>query len=414
MEQDKTIVVIGAGQAGAELCAELRRQGYVGKLTLIGEEAWPPYKRPPLSKAYLSGSVTEEALYVLSPGQLQRHGIEFVGGIRAHRIDRERRQVELADGRCIAYDKLALTTGGRARPLTVPGAELANVQLLRTMADVQAVRPQLIPGRRLVIVGGGFIGLEAAAVAVKLGLQVTVLEGLDRVLARVTAPAVSHFFERVHREAGVQLLTGAQVSAFIGAEHVQAVQLQDGTLLPADCVLVGVGLIPNVELAQAAGLEVENGIVVDECARCSDPDIVAAGDCANHPSEYAGRRLRLESVQNALEQARVAAHTLLGRPRAHRSIPWFWSDQYDLKLQMVGLSTGYDQMLLRGDPGQRRDFAAFYLRRGRLIAVDAVNRPQEFMLAKKLVAAGVTPDPVALADESLPLKLLLDPGPSAS
>lgn len=408
MDSASNFVVVGAGQAGAELCAELRRQGYEGRITLIGEERSPPYKRPPLSKAYLSGSVAEEALHVATPELLRRTGTEFVSGVRVNRIVREAHKIELADGRQMAYGKLALTTGARARSITVPGAGFANVSLLRTVEDVQAVRPHLAAGRRLVVVGGGFIGLEAAAVAVRMGLQVTVIEELDRVLSRATSAEVSRFLERVHDEEGVHIRTRSPLKAILGSERAEVVLLQDGTEIPADYVLVGVGVIPNVELAQWAGLEVDNGIVVDECARTADPDIVAAGDCTSHPSEYAGRRLRLESVQNALDQARVAAKAMLGRPQPYRSIPWFWSDQYDVKLQMVGLSAGHDHLVLRGDPRQGRSFAVLYLRQGRLIAVDTVNRPKEFMVAKKLVAAVLAPDPSALADESRPLEFFLE------
>ncbi|PPE72533.1 pyridine nucleotide-disulfide oxidoreductase [Solimonas fluminis] len=407
MTEQSDIVVIGAGQAGAELCLELRRRGHAGRVVLLGDEAWPPYKRPPLSKAYLTGAADEAALYAVPPAQWQRHAIEFIGGTAAVRLDRQRREVELADGRRIGYRGLALTTGGRARPLPVPGAGLRGVQLLRTMDDARALRPALREGCRLVIVGGGFIGLEAAAAAARAGARVTLLEGLDRVLARVTAPEISRFFERVHREAGVNLVTGAQLAAVRGRETVEAVQLSDGRLMAADHVLAGIGLLPNVELAQRAGLEVDDGIVVDECARSSDPHIVSAGDCANHPSRFAGRRLRLESVQNALEQARTAAATLLGADQPYRAVPWFWSDQYDLKLQMVGLSQGHDRLVVRGDLQKSRDFSAFYLREGRLIAADVVNRPQEFLLAKKLVAAGAMPDPARLADGDLPLRSLL-------
>lgn len=409
MTERSDIVVIGAGQAGAELCLELRRRGHAGRIVLLGDEAWPPYKRPPLSKAYLVGTADEAALYALPPVQWQRHAIEFIGGTTAIHVDRERREVELADGRRIAYRGLALTIGGRARPLVLEGAHLRGVQALRTMDDARALRAALREGSRLVIVGGGFIGLEVAAAAAKAGAKVTLLEGLDRVLARVTAPEISRFFERVHREAGVDLITGARLAALLGQEAVEAVQLADGRLIAADHVLVGIGLLPNVELALQAGLEVADGIVVDECARSSDPHIVAAGDCANHPSAFAGRRLRLESVQNALEQARTAAATLLGAEAPYRAVPWFWSDQYELKLQMVGLSQGHDRLVIRGDLQQARDLSAFYLREGRLIAADVVNRPQEFMLAKKLVAAMAMPDPALLSDDAVPLKSLLPP-----
>lgn len=401
-----TAVIIGAGQAGGETALQLRKLGHAGRIVLIGEEPVVPYKRPPLSKAYLAGSLGEEGLHVVPPATFEKSGIEFLGGRRVQRIERGSKTVWLDDGTTIAYDRLALTTGGRARPLSLPGGDATNVFTVRTIADVEALRPHCQPGRRLVIIGGGFIGLEAAAVARKLGLEVTLLEGLPRVMARVTAPEVSAFFEREHRAHGVDLRCGAQVAALHGSPAVHTVELADGTRLAADAVIVGIGLIPNVELAEAAGLAVDNGIVVDEHTRSSDPDIVAAGDCANHPNHHYGRRLRLESVQNAMEQARIAAAAMLGETAPYRTIPWFWSDQYDLKLQMVGLSTGYDRLVLRGR-FEARAFAAFYLREGRLIAADTVNRPADFMFAKKLVAAGLQPDLEALADDSLPLKSFL-------
>ncbi|HSW13278.1 MAG TPA: FAD-dependent oxidoreductase [Solimonas sp.] len=400
------IVIIGAGQAGAETAIELRKLGHQGRLVIVGEEAQVPYKRPPLSKAYLAGSIAEESLYVMPRPQLEKFGIEVMTSMRVERIDRAGKTLALSDGNSLAYSKLCLATGGRARMLSTPGADKPNVYPLRSIADVQAIRAHCQPGKRAVIVGGGFIGLEVAAVAVKMGLKVTVLEGLPRVLARVTVPEVSAFFEKAHRDAGVDLRTGVQIEAFEGAERVTHVRLGDGTRIETDFIVVGIGLIANVELAQAAGLAVDNGIVVDEFSQTSDPDIVAAGDCTNHPNPHYGRRLRLESVQNAMEQGRAAAHTLFGQPKRYDMVPWFWSDQYDLKLQMVGLSTGFDQFVLRGDPATR-SFAAFYLGDGKLIAADAISRPQDFMIAKKLVALRAAVDPARLADESIPLKSLL-------
>jgi 3-phenylpropionate/trans-cinnamate dioxygenase ferredoxin reductase component len=408
LNADSTVVIVGAGQAGGEAAAELRRQGFAGRVIILGEEPQPPYKRPPLSKAYLSGAVTEESLYVMQPAQLTKVNIEFRGNSKVARIDRRNKRLELADGSAQAYDKLVLATGGRARPLPLPGADASNVFLLRTIEDVQKIKALCEPGKRVTIVGGGFIGLEGAAVLVKMGLKVTLLEGLPRVLARVTVPEVSAFFERMHREAGVDLRTGAQLAGFEGTP-VNAVTLADGTRIETDLVVVGIGLIANTELAEAAGLKVDNGIVVDEFARTEDPDIYAAGDCSNHPSAFLGRNVRLESVQNAMEQGRAAARNLLGKNEPYRTVPWFWSDQYDLKLQMVGLSGTHDRMVLRGDPATARNFAVFYLKDGRLIAADTVSRPQEFMFAKKLVAEGAVIDPAQLADESVPMKSLATP-----
>jgi 3-phenylpropionate/trans-cinnamate dioxygenase ferredoxin reductase subunit len=402
----KTFVIVGAGQAGGETAAELRKLGFDGRIIIVGEEPHVPYKRPPLSKAYLAGTVTNEGLYVMQAANLEKNHIEFRGNLRVEKIDRANKQLKLSDGSTLAYDKLALTTGGRARVLSTPGADRPNVYGLRTIADVQSIRAHCEPGKKVVIVGGGFIGLEVAAVAIKLGLKVTVLEGLPRVLARVTIPEVSTFFERIHREAGVDLRTNVQITAFEGSPNVTHVLLGDGTRIETDLVIAGIGINPNSELAQEAGLAVDNGITVDEFTQTSDADIVAAGDCTHHPSEFLGRRVRLESVQNAMEQARVAARTMFGKPESYKMVPWFWSDQYDLKLQMVGISSGADQVVIRGDLNGR-SFAAFHLKEGRLIAADTVSRPQDFMLAKKMVASQMLLDPAQLADESVPLKSLL-------
>jgi 3-phenylpropionate/trans-cinnamate dioxygenase ferredoxin reductase subunit len=402
----KTFVIVGAGQAGGETAAELRKLGFDGRIIVIGEEPHVPYKRPPLSKAYLAGTVTDEGLYVMQAANLEKNRIEFRGNARVEKIDRVNKRLTLSDGSTLSYDKLALTTGGRARMLNTPGADKPNVYGLRTIADVQKIRAHCQPGKHVTIIGGGFIGLEVAAVAIKLGLKVTLLEGLPRVLARVAIPEVSAFFERVHREAGVDLRTNVQITAFEGSPNVTHVVLGDGTRIETDFVISGIGLIANTELAQDAGLTVDNGIIVDEFTQTSDPDIVAAGDCTNHPSEFLGRRVRLESVQNAMEQARVAARTMFGKPESYRMVPWFWSDQYDLKLQMVGVSTGADSVVIRGDLNGR-NFAAFHLKEGRLIAADTVSRPQDFMLAKKMVASQMVLDPTQLADESVPLKSLL-------
>jgi len=402
----QNIVIVGAGQAGGETATELRKLGYAGRIVLVGDEPQVPYRRPPLSKAFLSGAATEESLYMMPAAGWQKQNVEFIGGVRAQSIDRARQQLLLADGRSLAYDKLVLATGGRARVLNTPGADKPNVFVVRSIADVRGLHAHREAGKRAVIVGGGFIGLEVAAVLTKLGLHVTVLEGLPRVLARVTVPEVSAFFERVHREAGVDLRTNVQITAFEGGEKVEQVLLADGTRIAADFVIAGIGQLPNVELAQEAGLAVDNGIVVDQYARTADPHIYAAGDCANHPNAFFDCRLRLESVQNAMEHGRAVAHNLLGKPTIYNVVPWFWSDQYDLKLQMVGLSKGFDKMVVRGDFNSRA-FAAFYLKDGRMIAADTVGRPQDFMFAKKLVAARAAVDAAQLADEAVPLKNLV-------
>lgn len=401
----ESVVIVGAGQAGGETAAELRRQGYAGRITLVGEEPHVPYKRPPLSKTYLAGTATQESLYVLSAAAMEKANIEFIGGVRAASIDRANKTLVLSDGRRLPYGKLMLATGGRPRLLDVPGADLPGIHVVRSIADVDAIRANFTEGKRLVIVGGGYIGLEVAAVARKAGLAVTVLESAPRVLQRVTAPEMSAFYERVHREAGVDVRTGVQISGFEQQGEAVHVKLVGGDV-KGDLVIVGIGLIANTELAAAAGLAVDNGIVVDEFTRTSDPDIHSAGDCTNHPSEFLGRRVRLESVQNAMEQGRAGAANILGKSTRYANVPWFWSDQYDLKLQMVGMSTGFDQFVLRGDPA-KRSFGAFYLKDGILIAADTVSRPQEFMLAKKLVAMKAKVDPTRLADETVAVKDLV-------
>lgn len=406
------VVIVGAGHAGGELAAALRMEGYAGAVTLVGEEPYLPYQRPPLSKTFLAGDTSATALYLRPEPTYAKHSIATMLGTRVERIDRTARRVHLADGQVLAYTKLALATGGRPRPLphTVAGDAhgCSNLHYLRTIADIDRLRAQFIAGARVVIVGGGYIGLEVASVATKRGLKVTVLEALPRVLARVTAPELSVFYERVHREAGVDVRTSAAVAGFDvdGARHVIRGVIVGGETIPADLVIVGIGLVPNVELAAAAGLEVNDGIVVDEYAATADPDVYAAGDCTNHPNRALARTLRLESVPNAVEQARTAAANIAGKRKVYETVPWFWSDQYELKLQMVGLSAGYDELVIRGSTSNR-SFAAFYVGDGRVIAADVVSRPEEFMVAKRLVASRAVVDRVRLADESQPLKALL-------
>jgi len=403
-----TTVIVGAGQAGAELAAALRQQGYAGRVVLVGDEPELAYRRPPLSKTYLSGEATRESLLLRNAAAWEKVQVECWTGVAVLAIDRAAHCLNLADGRVLAYDKLVLATGGRVRRLEVPGAQRPNVHYVRTLADIDRLKQDFAPGRRLLVVGGGYIGLEAAAVGIKKGLAVTVVESLPRVLARVAAPELSAFYEAAHRRRGVNLRTGTAIDEWIGETRVEAVRLSDGSTLPVDLVVVGIGILPNVELAQAAGLAVDNGIVVDEYAQTSDPDILAAGDCAQHMNHFLGRAVRLESVPGAQEQARTAALTICGRPAPHAAVPWFWSDQYDLKLQMVGLSQGYDRLVLRGDPEQE-SFCAFYLKDGRVLSVDAVNRPQEFGVAKRLVAERRVVDAAVLADEGVALKSLLVP-----
>lgn len=411
-----TAIIIGAGHAGGELAIALRNEGWEGRILLLGEEAHLPYHRPPLSKAYLAGSVEKSSLSIRPQMAYDKANVEFIGGVRVSRIDRANQRLELADGSQLAYDKLAIATGGRPRPLSVPNAAVAercaNFHYLRTLDDVEQIRAQLAPGKRLAIVGGGYIGLEVAASAIAQGLQVTVLEALPRVLQRVTAAELSAYYERKHREAGVDIRTGVQVADLeVTGDAVTAVLCADGSRLAADLVVVGIGLLANTELAAEAGLQVDNGILVDEHAQTSDPHIYAAGDCTNHPNALLGRRLRLESVPNALEQSRVAAANMAGKAKTYASMPWFWSDQYELKLKMVGLSEGFERLVLRGDPATD-SFSAFYLKGDKVLAADTVNRPQDFIAAKRLVAEGIAVTDAQLADDSRPLKELL-PVPAA-
>lgn len=409
---EQSVLIVGAGHAAGEFAFQLRMAGHAGPITLVGEEPHLPYQRPPLSKAFLSGDAALDNLLLKAPAAYQKADIGFLGGVRVTAIDRAQKAVRLEDGRALDYGTLVLATGGRPRLLQLPGHErfnlAPNLHYLRTIGHVERLRGQFQPGARLVIVGGGYVGLEVAAVARKRGLEVTVLEAQPRVLARVTAPEVSAFYERVHREAGVTVLTATELRGFEldAAGQVTHVLAGDGMRIPADVVIVGIGLIPNVELAEQAGLAVDNGIVVDEYGRTEDPAILAIGDCTSHPNAYAGRRLRLESVPSALEQARSAAALLTGKLRPYDAVPWFWSDQYDLKLQMVGLNQGYDQVVFRGAP-EGRSFVVFYLRDGRVIAADAVSRPGEFALVKRLVAEAAEVPAARLADETQPLKDLL-------
>ncbi|WP_321938149.1 NAD(P)/FAD-dependent oxidoreductase [Paraburkholderia sp. J8-2] len=397
-------VIVGGGHAVAQLAASLRQEGWTGPVTLVSAEAVLPYHRPPLSKTFLCGNDCDDTLLIRPREFYEKQAIDVRLGVRARAIDREMRRVTLDDGTSLAYDKLVLATGAHVRRLNVPGDSLANVFYLREIADVHALRQAIVPGARAVIVGGGYIGLEAAASLRKLGLDVTVLEAQSRVLQRVTAPEVSAFYTRVHEEEGVRLLTGVAVEAIEGEGRVRGVRLGDGRWLEADLVIVGVGVLPAVALAEQAGLKIDNGIVVNEHARTSDPDIYAIGDCTRHFNPIYARWLRLESVQNANDQARTAALALCGKPAPYRALPWFWSDQFDLKLQIAGLSEGFDDVVTRGDPRNGRSFAAFYYRQGRLIAVDAVNRPKEFMMSKRFLAEQQSADPQRVADESIDIK----------
>jgi 3-phenylpropionate/trans-cinnamate dioxygenase ferredoxin reductase component len=396
------VVIVGAGQAGAQVAVSLRQLGYGGEITLLGEERQLPYQRPPLSKAYLSGEMALERTWLRSESYYAKHGIAFRPGVRVVRILREERAVVCADGARLGYDALALCTGTRARKLSVPGVDLPGVLYLRTLADADRIRVAVQAGASAVIVGGGYIGLEVAASLRKLGCSVTVVEALERVMNRVVAPPVSAFFAAEHVRRGVEVVTDAAVASLEGESRVERVVCTDGRAFAADLVVIGIGAVPNDELAQDAGLEVANGVVVDAFGHTSDPAIFAAGDVTNHPNALFARRLRLESVHNAMEQAKAVARTIAGQPQAYVDVPWFWSDQYDLKLQIAGVGAPDDELLLRGDPAARA-FSCLHLRQDRLVAIDCVNRGGDFLAAKKLIGARAVVERPRAADPDLPL-----------
>lgn len=398
------IVIIGGGQAGAQVVQSLRQFGYEGDLVLVGDEAALPYQRPPLSKAYMKGELGEDRLYFKPAAWYEDNKVETLLSQRVEKIDRARRQVTLEHGGHLDYDALIIATGSRPRSLPVEGADLENVFDLRGLADVEHIQPKMIPGHRLVIVGAGYIGLEAAAVARQLGLEVTVLEMEQRALARVTSPVISSFYEALHMEHGVDVRCGARLARLKGEDgKLTHAVLASGEEIEADMVLAGIGIVPNVELAEDAGLPVKNGIIVDEDARTSDPRIFAAGDCTVRPLAHYARTGRLESVHNAIEQGKLAAAAIMGKPRPALDCPWFWSDQYDIKLQIAGLSMGYDEIVVRGDI-EAKKFAAFYLKNGRLIAVDAINSPPEFIASKRLIMSGASVASETLKDTSISMK----------
>ncbi len=386
------VVIVGAGQAGAALAAKLRSLGHQGPITLIGEEPAPPYQRPPLSKAYLLGEMEEERLWLRSAEFYADNAIALQLGQPVTGIDRAAQTVTVG-GAAIPYDHLALTTGSTPRRLPAAiGGDLAGVFTVRSLADVDAMRAEFQPGRRVIIVGGGYIGLEAAAVAAKLGLHATVLEMAPRILQRVAAPETSAFVAALHRAHGVEILESTGLDRLLGDARVTGVRLQDGRELPADFVICGVGITPNDRLAAAAGLTIDNGIATDSHGRTSDPAIWSAGDCASFPHQ--GGRIRLESVGNAIDQAEAVAANMLGADQPYQAKPWFWSDQFDLKLQIAGLNSGYDHIVTR--PGDNGAVSFWYYRGDTLLAIDAMNDPRAYMVGKRLIESGKSPAPDTL------------------
>ncbi len=403
----KQIVIAGAGHAAGQVVATLKQKNFDGRIVLVGDEAYLPYQRPPLSKKFLAGEMPAERLYVKPATFYENSNVDVRLQTRVSSIDRGAKTISTEGGDSINYDTLVLATGSRVRKISVSGSDLAGVHYLRSINDVSAIRAEIENAKRAVIVGAGYIGLEVAAIFSQLGLDVTVIEMADRVMSRVVSPQVSEFYKNEHLGNGVKLELSTALKAFIGGPNengrVTGIETSDGRQIPADFVVVGIGVIPNTELAENAGLTIDNGIVVDDRCQSSDPDIYAVGDCTLHPNGIYDRNLRLESVHNALEQAKVAAANACGELQQYSQVPWFWSDQYDLKLQIAGLSEGYDDVVIRGNPDDRA-FACLYLRDTRLIAIDAINSPRDFIQAKGLIATGATPSRAKLANKEIFLK----------
>ena len=402
MDAGRTHVIVGAGHAGGRAAQAMRQCGFEGKILLIGEEPHVPYERPPLSKDLIVTDAGLEKVRLHDAAWYAENRIELIAANAATSIDTAAKTVGLADGQAIGFDGLMLTTGARVRRLPVPGADLDGVFYLRTIEDSAAIRAQIAAGTEVAVIGGGFIGLEIAGSAARRGARVTVLEAADRLMGRSVAPEVADWFARMHRDRGVDLRLGVSIAAIEGGRSATGVRLGDGSVVPAEVVVIGIGILPNVEIAEAAGLAVDNGIVVDDRGRTSHPDIWAAGDVANQPNAFAGRRLRLESYQNAQDQAATVARNLCGADEAYEDSLWVWSDQHDINLQMTGAPESWDSLLWRGDPDGGR-FTVFYVAGGRIVAVNTVNNGREMRPARMLMESGKVVDPAALADMSVKL-----------
>ncbi|XYK79243.1 MAG: NAD(P)/FAD-dependent oxidoreductase [Labrenzia sp.] len=378
------IVIVGAGQAGAQVAQSLRQGGFEGALRLIGDEAHPPYQRPPLSKKFLAGEIGAEGLWLRPPAFYTTNTIDHIPNTSVVGIDRSAKRVQLENGDTISYGKLVLATGTKARLLPIKGSDKDGVVTLRSIGDVDAIRDRLSKSQNLVIIGAGYIGLEVAAVARSLGKDVCVIEAQDRPMKRVVSETVSDFFAKLHSDNGVQLRLNTGIEALEGGEAVDSIKLRIGDSVPADLVLVAVGAEPNDQLAADAGLDTDNGVLVDGAAQTSDPDIYAVGDCTRFYSGRYSRSVRMESVQNAIDQAKIAAQALLGQDVDYDPLPWFWSDQYEIKLQIAGLSEGYDKTIVVGDPAAKKFYVA-YLKENALIAVDSINSPRSHMMARRVI-----------------------------
>lgn len=396
-------VIIGAGHAGGILAQQLARAGDVFDITLVGEEAWPPYERPPLSKQLLMGEIEKEKTFLRPADFYEKKGISMRLGVRATAIDRDARTVSLSDGTVLNYDRLALCTGAQLRRLTIQGSDLQGIHYIRSIDDTLRIQTEASEGARVVVVGGGYIGLEAAAALTRAGCKVKVIEMMDRVMARAVAEPLSRFYEKQHRARGVEILLNTGVSAFEGNGQVSSVIDDQGNRHDCDLAIVGIGVVQDIALAVEAGLETDGGIVVDERARTSDPLISAAGDCTSHPNAILGRRLKLESVQNAVDQARCIANEWQGKGADYAEVPWFWSDQFDMKLQMAGLPEATDEVIVRGEPSME-GFSLFYMRDGKVTGVNAVNVGGDYVRGRKWIGEGRVVDPARLADTSIPIK----------
>lgn len=398
------VVVVGAGQAGFSVASKLRDVGHEGPITLIGDEAQPPYQRPPLSKAYLLGEMTVDRLYLRTEDFYRQKSIGLRLSCRVQSIDRAKREVVVDGGTRLPFARLVLATGSWPKRLPdALGGALDGVYYVRNLADIDAMSAEFQAGRRVLVVGGGYIGLEAAAVASKLGLFVTLIEAAPRILQRVAAKETSDYFRKLHVGKSVDIREGIGLKTLAGEGRVSKAILADGFELPVDFVIAGIGVDPNVELAVGCGLDVENGVKVDERCRTSDPAILAAGDCASFP--WRGTRIRLESVGNAIDQAEAAAMTIVGKSQAYNVKPWFWSDQFDVKLQIAGLSPGHDKVVVRTGQGAAVSF--WYYHGTKLIAVDAINDPRAYMVGKRLVDADKSPEPSTVGNPNIDLKSLL-------
>ena len=407
-ENRADVVIVGAGHGGAQCAIALRQGGFTGSIVMIGREPEPPYERPPLSKEYFAREKTFDRLYIRPPAFWEEKDVDLQLNTEVTAVDPAAKQVTLSNGTTLGYGKLVWATGGDPRRLSCPGSDLAGLHPVRTRADCDQLMGEIDGGvKNIVVIGGGYIGLEAAAVLTKLGCKVTLLEALPRVLARVAGEELSAFYEKEHRDHGVDLRTGVAVEGLVGEGRVTGVQLADGTVLPADAVIVGIGIVPAVGALIAAGASGGNGVDIDEYCRTSLPDVYAIGDCAAFAVDYAGGTvMRVESVQNANDQATCVAKGILGDEKPYKAFPWFWSNQYDLRLQTAGLSVGFDQTVVRGNPDDRA-FSVVYLKGGKVIALDCVNMVKDYVQGRKLVEAGASPDLAQLADASVPLKELL-------